>query len=161
LPGTSPAAAADGDTITVAADGTVATDPGFDGPQITEIRVINEQKFLEIYWDRYVDEHAAVSTDNLVLTNGDRTVELTPKPDSGRTDTVFCDQKNKQMAATDANSMERLPDDLHLASIAYTGTIDTSEPLTLTVTGSAIADEEGKSAKDAVYTSIPKLDYYT
>ncbi|MCW4459979.1 hypothetical protein [Microbacterium sp. MPKO10] len=161
LLGTTPAAAADGDTITVAADGTVATDPAFDGPQITEIRVINEQKFLEIYWDRYVDENAAVSADNLVLTNGDRTIDLTPKPESGRTDTVFFDQKNKQMAATEANSMERLPDDLHLASIAYTGTIDMSEPLTLSVTGTTIVDDAGRQAKTAVYTGIPKLDYYT
>ncbi|WP_166997169.1 LPXTG cell wall anchor domain-containing protein [Paramicrobacterium fandaimingii] len=162
LLGASPAAAAETDaTISVAADGTVATEPTFDGPQITEIRVINEQKFLEIYWDRYVDEKEAVSPENIVLTNGDRTIDLTAKPATGRTDTIFFDKKNEQMAATDANSMERLPDDLHLASIAYTGTIDMSEPLTLTVTGSAIVDSEGAQAKDAVYTGIPKLDYYT
>ncbi|GAB2530692.1 hypothetical protein [Paramicrobacterium agarici] len=162
LLGASPATAAETDApISVGADGSVATDPAYDGPQITEIRVINEQKYLEIYWDRYVDEIEAVSPLNITLTNGDESIALTPKPASGRTDTIFFDQNNKQMAATDANSMERLPDDLHLASIAYTGTIDTSEPLTLTVTGSAIVDEQGRQAKDAVYTGVPRLDYYT
>lgn len=160
LLGAAPAAAADA-PIAVAADGTVPVDPSFDGPQITEIRVINEQKFLEIYWDRYVDENEVVSPENIVLTNGDHTIELTAKPATGRTDSIFFDQNNEQMAATDANSMERLPDDLHLASIAYTGTIDINEPLTLTVNGTATVDEQGRAAKSAEYTGIPKLDYYT
>jgi hypothetical protein len=161
LIGASPALAASETTIPVAADGTVAADPNFDGPQVTEVRVINEGRFLEIYWDRYVDEEAAVSPQNLTLTNGDNTIELQAKPATGPTDTIFFDKDNQQIAGTAANSMARLPEDLHLSSVAYTGTIDPDQPLTLTVTGSNLQDAEGKSAKDATYTGVPVLDYYT
>lgn len=158
-----PPAAADNTAleIPVAADGTVVTDPDFAGPQVTEVRVINEGKYLEIYWDRYVDETAAVSTSIITLMNGERTVALRPKPSEGATDTIFFDKDNKEIAATPANGMSRLPEDLHLASIAYTGTIDASQPLTLTIDGSQIEDAAGRSAKDATYTGVPKLDYYT
>ncbi|WP_051393322.1 OmpL47-type beta-barrel domain-containing protein [Glycomyces arizonensis] len=163
LIGAGPALAETGATteIPVGEDGTVATDPSFDGPQVTEVRVINEGKFLEIYWDRYVDEEAAVSPDNITLTNGDTDIALQPKPATGPTDTIFFDKDNEQIAATEANSMARLPDDLHLASIAYTGTIDPDQPLTLTITGSNIEDADGRAAADATYTGVPKLDYYT
>ncbi|SDE16594.1 RICIN domain-containing protein [Glycomyces harbinensis] len=147
--------------IPVDEDGIVATDPAFDGPQVTEVRVINEGEFLEVYWDRYVDEEAVVSPDNLTLTNGDTEIDLQVKPPTGATDTIFFDKDNKQIAGTEANSMARLPEDLHLASVAYTGAIDLDEPLTLTVDGSNIADAEGREAKDATYTGVPLLDYYT
>jgi hypothetical protein len=160
LIGATPALAA-ATTVPVGTDGKVATDPAYDGPQITEVRVINEGKFLEIYWDRYVDEEAAVSPVNLTLTNGDNTIQLQAKPATGPTDTIFFDKDNRQIAATPANSMASLPEDLHLASVAYTGTIDPKQPLTLTVTGSNIQDAEGKPAKDAIYTGVPVLDYYT
>ncbi|MFG3340877.1 OmpL47-type beta-barrel domain-containing protein [Glycomyces sp. NPDC048151] len=160
LIGSSPALAAE-TAIPVSPDGTVTADPAYDGPQITEVRVINEGRFLEIYWDRYVDEEAAVSPANLTLHNGDKSIELQAKPATGPTDTIFFDKDNKQIAATAANSMARLPDDLHLSSVAYTGTIDPDQPLTLTVTGSNIQDAQGKTAKDAAYTGVPVLDYYT
>jgi hypothetical protein len=158
--GASPALAAPA-AIPVGEDGTVALDPTFDGPQVTEVRVINEGRFLEVYWDRYVDEEAVVSPDNLTLTNGDDEIALQAKPASGPTDTIFFDRDNEQIAGTDANSMARLPEDLHLASIAYTGAIDPELPLTLTVDGSSIEDAEGRAAADAVYTGVPTLDYYT
>ncbi|MFE6968198.1 RICIN domain-containing protein [Isoptericola sp. NPDC057653] len=163
LAGTGGPAAADEDAaaVPVAADGTVATDPGFDGPQVTEVRVINEGKFLEISWDRYVDETAAVSVDNLTLTSGGTRVALTPKPATGPTDTIFFDKDNRQIAASDADSMARLPDDLHLASVAYTGALDPDQPLTLTIDGSSIEDAEGRPAQDVTYTGVPRLDYYT
>ncbi|KAF2413523.1 hypothetical protein B1729_09515 [Microbacterium sp. B35-04] len=158
---TGPAAvAADGD-VPVAGDGTVQLDTGYDGPQVTEVRVVNEAKYLEIYWDRYVDENAAVSPDNITLRNGERTIALKAKPAQGGTDTIFFDRDNKQIAATAANSMARLPEDLHLSSIAYTGPIDPNLPLTLEIDGAAIADSAGKPAKTATYTGVPKLDYYT
>ncbi|MDR7183502.1 hypothetical protein J2X85_000525 [Microbacterium trichothecenolyticum] len=158
---TGPAAvAADGD-VAVGADGTVQIDTGYDGPQVTEVRVINEARYLEIYWDRYVDENAAVSPGNITLRNGDRTIALKAKPAQGGTDTIFFDKDNKQIAATAANSMARLPEDLHLSSIAYTGTIDPSLPLTLEINGAAIADAGGNAAKTATYTGVPRLDYYT
>ncbi len=158
---TPPAAiAADGD-VAVSADGTVQVDTGYDGPQVTEVRVINEAKYLEIYWDRYVDETAAVSPDNITLRNGGSVVTLKAKPAQGSTDTIFFDKDNKQIAATAANSMARLPEDLHLSSIAYTGTIDPNQPLTLEIKGAAIADATGKPAKTATYAGVPKLDYYT
>lgn len=162
LAGAGTAAAADAPPeIPVAADGTVAADPAYEGPQVTEVRVINEGKFLEISWDRYVDETAAVSPENVTLSQGGTTVALTAKPATGPTDTIFFDPDNRQIAASDANSMARLPDDLHLASIAYTGTLDPDEPLTLTVDGSQIEDAEGRPARDATYTGVPRLDYYT
>lgn len=161
LAGAGPATAEDAVTIPVAADGTVAADPAYDGPQVTEVRVINEGKFLEISWDRYVDETAAVSPENITLTQGGTTVALTAKPATGPTDTIFFDKDNRQIAASDANSMARLPDDLHLASIAYTGALDPDEPLTVTVDGSQIEDADGRPARDATYTGVPRLDYYT
>lgn len=148
-------------TIPVQPDGTVATDPSFGGPQITEIRVIEEGNFLEIYWDRYVDEEAAVDPANITLLNGDTEVPLRAKAEDGRTDTIFFDRQNKQIAATDANSMERLPEDLHLASIAYSGSIDVDLGLTAVVSGSQITDEDGAVALEATYTSVPELSYYT
>ncbi|MFD6134850.1 RICIN domain-containing protein [Isoptericola sp. NPDC060257] len=162
LAGAGTATAADAPPeIPVAADGSVAADPAYEGPQVTEVRVINEGKFLEISWDRYVDETAAVSPENVTLTQGGTTVALTAKPATGPTDTIFFDKDNRQIAASDANSMARLPDDLHLASIAYTGTLDPDEPLTVTVDGSQIEDAEGRPARDATYTGVPRLDYYT
>ncbi|MCD0447541.1 hypothetical protein LO763_28390 [Glycomyces sp. A-F 0318] len=149
------------DVIAVDGHGIAPTDPSFDGPQVTEVRVINEGRFLEVHWDRYVDEEAAVSPENLTLTNGDNEIALKPKPATGPTDTIFFDRDNRQIAATDANSMARLPAELHLASIAYTGAIDPDLPLTLTVAGSAIEDADGRAAEDAVYTGVPMLDYYT
>lgn len=154
------ALAAEGD-LPVAADGTVQTDPAYAGPQVTEVRVINEGDFLEIYWDRYVDEIAAVSPENVTLLNGDREIPLVAKPATGGTDTIFFDKDNKQIAATPANSMARLPEDLHMASIAYTGTIDPDLPLTVEIDGTAIADAHGNTAKDATYVDVPTLDYYT
>lgn len=161
LIGASPALAETPAVVEVGADGTVAADPSFDGPQITEVRVINEGRFLEVYWDRYVDEEAVVSPDNLTLTNGGTEIALKAKPAAGTTDTIFFDRDNRQIAGTDANSMARLPEDLHLASIAYTGAIDPDQPLTLTVTGSNIEDAQGRPAADAVYSGVPMLDYYT
>ena len=155
-----PAVAADGN-VPVAPDGTVQTDSGYVGPQVTEMRVVNEAKYLEIYWDRYVDENAAVSPGNITLRNGERIIDLKAKPAQGATDTIFFDKDNKQIAATEADSMARLPEDLHLSSIAYTGTIDPNLPLTLEIEGDAIADAAGRSAKTATYTGVPKLDYYT
>ncbi|MEU6248607.1 hypothetical protein [Glycomyces sp. NPDC047010] len=161
LVGASPAFAESSAVVEVGADGRVVVDPSFAGPQITEVRVINEGKFLEVYWDRYVDEEAVVSPENLVLTNGGTEIDLKAKPSSGATDTIFFDKDNRQIAGTDANSMARLPEDLHLASIAYTGTIDPDQPLTLTVSGSNIEDAQGRPAADATYAGIPMLDYYT
>jgi len=156
-----PAAAADPGVVDVGADGVVATDPSFDGPQVTEVRVINESKHLEIYWDRYVDELAGVSPENLTLMSGSAEVSLTAKPETGATDSIFFDHENAQIAATEANSMERLDADLHLSSIAYTGSIDPDEPLTLMIDGDAIVDHDGIAAKDAEYAGVPRLDYYT
>ncbi|WP_155830024.1 OmpL47-type beta-barrel domain-containing protein [Glycomyces tenuis] len=147
--------------IAVDEHGIAATDPSFDGPRVTEVRVVNEGEFLEIYWDRYVDEEAAVSPDNITLTNGDTDIALEAKPPTGPTDTIFFDKDNRQIAATEADSMARLPEDLHLSSIAYSGTIDPALPLTLTVTGSNIEDADGRAAQDATYTDVPMLDYYT
>ena len=143
-------------------NGTVEKDAAFDGPQITKIRVLNEGNFLEIYWDRYVDESEAVNVSNFVLKNGNEEIQLEAKGE-GYTNTLYFDQKNKEVAATDANSMARLSKDLHMSSISYIGNIGTisDEGLTLEVKGDAIKDENGKSAKTAVYKGIPKVNFYT
>ncbi|HMR48766.1 MAG TPA: hypothetical protein PKE40_05630 [Arachnia sp.] len=155
-----PATAAD-PVVPVAADGAVPVDPAFDGPRVTRIRVLEEAPFLEIHWDRYVDELAAVNAANLVLRNGTRVVPLKAHAASGGTDTIFFDRDNQQIGASPANSMARLPADLHIASIGYVGAIDPGLPLTLEIDGDAIADASGRPAQDAVYTGVPKVSYYT
>ena len=143
-------------------NGTVAPDAGFDGPQIEKVRVINEGSFLEIYWDRYVDEVQAVNVDNFVLRNGSQVIELERKG-SDYTNTLYFDKNNREIAATDANCMARLPDDLHMSSIGYIGEIGEIGPegLTLEVKGAAIKDESGRPAKQASYSGVPKVNYYT
>lgn len=143
-------------------DGAVAPDAGFDGPQIEKVRVINEGNFLEIYWDRYVDEIQAVNVDNFVLRNGSKVIELERKG-SDYTNTLYFDKNNKEIAATDANCMARLRDDLHMSSIGYVGEIGEIGPegLALEVKGAAIKDENGRPAKQASYTGVPKVNYYT
>lgn len=158
---TAPAVAVDQGVIDVGSDGVVATDTTFDGPQVTQVRVINEGKYLEIYWDRYVDELAAIDPENITLMSGGEEVPLKTKPPTGSTDSIFFDHENAQIAGTEANSMERLDVDLHLSSIAYTGSIDPDEPLTLEISGDAIVDHDGVAAKDAEYVGVPRLDYYT
>lgn len=147
-------------SITVNDKGEVTPDNGYDGPQVKMVRVINEGTFLEIYWDRYVDEIQAVNVDNFVLKNGDDVIELEAKG-SDYTNTLYFDKGNKEIAATDAKCMSRLADDMHMSSICYKGTIDASKGLTLEVKGAAIKDEAGNAAKQAAYRNVPKVDYYT
>ncbi len=152
-----------GDTISAGADGSVATDPGFDGPQVTQVRLLTEGDFLEVHWDRYVDENAAVDPANFVLKNGDTVIPLVPKG-TGSTDTIFFDKKNKQIAATAANSMERLDDDVHFSSIRFNvsqSALDDSKGYTLQIAGSNILDEDGRAAEDATYADVPHVDFYT
>ncbi|WP_105565653.1 hypothetical protein [Microbacterium halophytorum] len=156
-----PATAAEAEAVDVAPDGTVATDPSFDGPHVTQVRVINEGQYLEIYWDRYVDELEAVDPENFTLTSGGEEVELKPKPETGPTDTIFFDRENQQIAQTEANSMARLDENLHLSSIAYAGSINPDAPLVLTIDGGAIVDHDGAAAKDAEYVGVPLSDFYT
>ncbi|WP_221583634.1 RICIN domain-containing protein [Microbacterium sp. G2-8] len=158
--GAAPASATTG-AQPVDTDGTVPTDPEFSGPQVTEVRVLEEGRFVEIHWDRYVDEAEAVDPSNITVRNGEKTLALTPKPATGPTDTIFFDRENAQIAETAADSMARLPEDLHLASIAYTGTIDPDLPITVEIDGDPITDSEGRSARDAVFTGVPQLAYYT
>lgn len=132
-----------------------------NGPSIIKIRVLKECEFLEIYWDEYVDEAEAINPDNFTLTNGDTVVTLKAKPEQGVTDTLFFDRDNKEIGATSGNCMRNLDPNLHLSSIAYSGTIDPDQQLTLQVRGHAIADEKGRHAPDAIYRHIPVLSFYT
>lgn len=138
----------------------VVDDPS-DGPDITKIRVLKEGDFLEIYWNEYVDENQAVNPDNFVLRNGDAVIALKPKPAQGVTDTLYFDKDNKEIGATSGNSMQYLDPSLHFSSIAYTGTIDPSQPITLEVKGDAIKDNAGKPAADSTYTGVPQLSFYS
>lgn len=160
LLGTSPAMAAPSETIALGADGTVAQDSTFTGPQVSLVRVLEEGKYLEIHWDRYVDELAAVDPANITLMNGDTAVQLVAKPANGSTNTIFFDRENQQIAATDASSMKHLDADTHFASIAYRGTIDMALPLTLEIDGDAIVDADGNAAKSALYTGVPEQSFY-
>lgn len=157
-----PANAAEGSgaPIEVGSDGSVPAQSA-DGPQVTKVRVLKEGTFLEVHWNEYVDETQAVNVDNYTLTNGDTTIALRPKSDSGVTDTYYFDRDNKEVAATDWKVMQYLDPSIHIASIAYAGTIDPSKPLTLTVKGTAIKDDAGKSAKDATYANVPITSFYT
>ena len=159
--------AADG--VRVGSSGEVAIDPDYDGPQITKIRVLNEGRFLEIFWDRYVDENEAVDPANFTLKAGDKTITLTPNTlsSSGWTDTVFFDRQNKAVASSDAHCMNRLDPDLHMSSISFPESelskiASAGEAgLTLEVRGDKITDKDGKTAKSAVYTGVPRVDFYT
>lgn len=156
--GVSAAAAA---SVAVGPDGRVAVDPAFTGPAVTSVRVLEEGSFLEIAWTSYVDEEAAVAPENITLLNGSTPIPLVRKPASGPTDTVFFDRENRQMAATSGDNMHRLPLDMHVASIAYTGTIDPAKGITVVVAGHAIADGSGAVAEDLTFTGVPRVSYYT
>ena len=141
-------------------DGSVSYLDTYDGPRIQKIRVLTDANFLEIYWDRYVDEDEAVDISNYVLKNGTTVIPLEAK-NADHTNTLYFDKKNKEIAATEANSMARLDEDLHMSSICFNGIIDISKGLTLEVAGDEIKDESGKSAQSATYTNIPCLSFYT
>lgn len=141
-------------------DGSVSYSDIYDGPRIQKIRVLTDANFLEIYWDRYVDEDEAVDISNYVLKNGTTVIPLEAK-NADHTNTLYFDKKNKEIAATEANSMARLDEDFHMSSICFNGIIDSSKGLTLEVAGDAIKDEDGKSAQNVTYTNIPYLSFYT
>ncbi len=154
-------AATGNQTVAVdAKDGSVQYTDSYNGPRIKKIRLLEEGNFLEIYWDRYVDETQAVNTSNFVLKNGNTTIQLEEKG-TDYTNTLYFDQKNKEIAATEANSMARLDSGIHMSSICLEDEVDLSKDVTLEVKGSAIKDENGKSAENAVYTNIPEVSYYT
>lgn len=162
-----PVSAREADTgaeqIQVAADGAVAADSAYDGPQVKKVRLLKEGNFLEIYWDRYVDEKQAVNTGNFVLKNGTVTLTLKAKPADGNTDTLYFDKNNKEVAATEANSMARLSGDMHMSSICFVpgGSFDETKGFTLKMEGDAIRDESGKAAKNATYVDVPRVNFYT
>lgn len=150
------------------ADGSVPLDARYDGPQIVKIRLLTEEPFLEIYWDRYVDATQAINFSNFVLRNGDKTVALTKEAlASGSTDSLYFDRRNSAVALGAARCMDRLDEDLHMSSFRIFWVDQDKlaeiapEGLTLEVAGSAITDDQGRPAKDAVYTGIPQVDYYT
>lgn len=149
--------------------GTVAVDETYDGPQIVKIRVLEEGNFLEIYWDRYVDETEAVNSANFVLKNGQQTISLYSNTEEawGWTNTLYFDRENKAAAAAPSNVMERLDPDMHMSSLFFPDEElpkleqIATEGLTLEVRGDAIEDASGRKAKTATYTGIPRVSYYT
>lgn len=151
---------AEGPTYQAAADGTVPAQ-STDGPQVTKVRLLKEGTFLEVHWNEYVDETQAVNVDNFTLTNGGKTVTLRPKANDGVTDTYYFDKDNKEVAAESGKLMQYLDPSIHMSNIAYSGTIDPTKPITLTIKGSAIKDNAGKAAQDATYTNVPVTSYYT
>ena len=165
-----PSAAKAADTIAVNANtGAVTTDPAYDGPQVKKIRLLREGNYLEIYWDRYVDEDAAVDPQNFVLKANGNEVKLTGNTvaTTGSTDTIFFDHENKAVAATAAHCMDRLDPDLHMSSISFNKAganilkAAGYDNITLEIKGSSIKDNDGKAAKDAIYTDIPRVSFYS
>ncbi len=157
------------ETIAVdAATGEAPLDGDYDGPQIVKIRLLREAPYLEIYWDRYVDEKQAIDFHNFTLRNGDKTIQLTrERLSEGSTDTLYFDRRNSAVALGEARCMDRLDEELHMSSFRlfradYEKWQEIApEGLTLEVTGDAITDDQGRPAKSAVYTGIPQVDYYT
>ena len=140
-------------------DGTVST-TNHAGPQVKKIRVLKEANYLEIYWDRYVNEAEAVDISNFILKNGDTTLQLEAKG-SDWTNTLYFDKNNKEVAATSARCMARLDGDIHMSSIHFYGEIDDTKDITLEIIGDTIKDNQGRSAQSAVYTNIPYISFYT
>lgn len=143
-----------------------------DGPRIIKVRVVQECSFLEVYWNEYVDELAAIDPVNFNLINGGRRIRLQAKPRKGETDTIFFDQSNKETAARygssvkgvvrpSGNCMRGLDPNLHLSSIALLDSVDPTQPISLGVNGTAIADKTGRTALNAVYRNVPVLSFYT
>lgn len=157
---TAAANAADGPTVQVGADGSVPAQSS-QGPQVTKVRILKEGTFLEVHWSEYVDETQAVNVNNFTLTNGGKTITLRPKSNEGVTDTYYFDRDNKEVAATDAKVFQYLEPTMHISSIAYSGTIDPSKPITLKVKGSAIKDAAGQAAQDVTFTNVPETSFYT
>ncbi|KAB7790601.1 hypothetical protein [Bifidobacterium leontopitheci] len=157
---TAAANAADGPAIQAGADGSVPAQSA-QGPQVTKVRVLKEGTFLEVHWNEYVDETQAVNVSNFTLTNGGKTITLRPKSNEGVTDTYYFDRDNKEVAATDAKVFQYLDPTMHISSIAYSGTIDPSKPITLKVKGSAIKDAAGVAAQDTTFTNVPVTSFYT
>lgn len=148
------------ETIAVQEDGTVIADSTYSGPQIKKTRVLKEGNFMEIYWDRYVDEIEAVDISNFVLKNGTKVITIQAKAED-YTNTLYFDKKNKAIASSDGHCMDNLPEDCHMSSICFDGNIDVSQPLTLEVKGSSILDVSNQSAKSMIYTGVPYTNYYT
>ena len=163
------AAAEEGsDTIKVNEEG-IVNDSSYDGPRIIKVRVLNEGRFLEIYWDRYVDENEAVNPANFTLKCGSQTITLSPNTlgTYDWTDTIFFDSQNKAVRASSAHCMNRLDPDMHMSSISFPASELSKlskigeEGLTLTVKGDKIKDADGKSARSATYTGVPRVNFYT
>ena len=150
------------------ATGAVPLDDAFNGPQITRIRMLREAPYLEIYWDMPIDETEAINFHNFTLHNGSKTIRLTKGTlSSGSTDSLYFDRTSRAVAASEAHCMDRLDENLHMSSFRLFRSDEAlwqeivPEGLALEVTGSAIKDADGKPARDAVYTGIPTVEYYT
>ena len=88
-------------------DGSVSYLDTYDGPRIQKIRVLTDANFLEIYWDRYVDEDEAVDISNYVLKNGTTVIPLEAK-NADHTNTLYFDKKNKEIIRKTPRSIEPL-----------------------------------------------------
>lgn len=148
-------------SLVVGDEGMVATDPLFNGPQVRAVRVLEEGPYLEIEWDRYVDEIAVVDPANLELRSGSANVDLVRPSESGPTDSIFFDRDNRRAARSAGRTMARLPADMHMASVAIVGDVDPSGPLRLEIEGSSIKDAAGRPARDMVLVDIPRVSFYS
>lgn len=105
----------------------------------TKIRVIKEEKYLEIYWDREMEDSAVM--DSYVLKNGDVELELY---NPGQASMYFYNQGEG------------------FTSFGYEGTIDESKGLTLEIKGDIKDATEGSTAtvEKKVY-NVTYENYYT
>lgn len=128
-------------TFAVDEDGNVNAAEDYDGPRIVKIRVLTEGNFLEIYWDRYVDENEAIDVDNFVLKNGDTKNYSGKKKEyyeyyGELTNTLYFDKENQE------NCCDRRPKhgkagrkSAHVKHLILVERIDISKGLTLEVSG--------------------------
>lgn len=103
------------------------------GPQVTKVRVLKERNYLEIYWDREVEDSTA--TASYKLKNGETELTLL----TGNSNTMYFNG-------------------YAMSSIGFRGSIDESQPITLEIVGE-IKDTGGNLAEKKTYEAVYE-NYY-
>ncbi len=107
-----------------------------EGPQVTDVRIITERNYLEIRWDREVEN--SIDPSNYVLKNGDQEFRLL----TGNRNSMYFEG-------------------YAFSSIGFNGTVDDSQTITLEIVeGNTIQDADGNKA-EAQKLNVDYESYYT